>query len=308
MSLIKNHVLSEAALDARRRNGQQSRGAVTTQGRERTRAASLKHGIYSKERDQALRSLGEDPAELDELIAGSYEQWRPDNDQQTGLVEQLAHLQWRMARAARMQERLAARHVKRSEADQREQNDAALDRWAEMEESLELVAQHALRPDFYASPAYLSRYPDAFDYQLFEPSPMISVLLHSLRLPKNLPPASAPLPDGALNDADWHAYLAWLEEQSLGARDEDEGEYGDLGEGGEESNGLDEGEETGDDSEDDVPYPDIPVGRGGRARRPAPTTDGHGARGSPAPARGARQIPQCTAVSGSARPRGSSSE
>src|SRR5208283_4446198 len=93
MALIKEHEMTEDGREARRRNGRKSRGAATAQGKERSRAANLRHGLYSQERDEALRALGEDPADLAELMAGAYEQWRPVNAQQAGLVERLAHLQ-----------------------------------------------------------------------------------------------------------------------------------------------------------------------------------------------------------------------
>ena len=81
MSLIDPHTLTEEGRAARRRNGGRSRGAVTPEGKERSRAANLKHGLYSKEKEQALRALGEDPADLAELIAGCYRQWAPANRQ-----------------------------------------------------------------------------------------------------------------------------------------------------------------------------------------------------------------------------------
>jgi hypothetical protein len=240
MALIKQHTLTEQGRQARRRNGRQSRGAATAPGKERTRAANLKHGIYSQERDQALRSLGEDPAMLEEFMEGSYEQWRPENRQQSGLVEQLAHLQWRMGRAVRMQERLAAAQVQKAEAAHQQQAEVARARWVEMLETLATLAEHALRPDFYASPAYIYNFLNTFDDEMFQPSESILVLLHRLQEPPNLPPAQEPPPDGAPEDDSWLAYLNDLEEQRAEEREED-------------------GEQEG---EDEVPFPDIPVAEG----------------------------------------------
>ena len=64
--------------------------------------------------------MGEDLAELAALVKGAYAQWRPANAFQSNLAEQLAHLQWRLQLAVRMQETLTAEHVKKVEADRHE--------------------------------------------------------------------------------------------------------------------------------------------------------------------------------------------
>ncbi len=104
MALIKNHKKTEENRSARRRNGRQSQGATTEEGKERSRAANLKHGYYSQLRDEALIALGEDPAALKALIAGAYEQFEPANPMRAAMAEHLAHLHWRMLRAERLQE------------------------------------------------------------------------------------------------------------------------------------------------------------------------------------------------------------
>ena len=108
MSLVKKPEMTEKNRAAHGRNGRQSRGAATPEGKERSRAANLRHGIYSQMSDEALPALGEDPAELAVLIEGAYEQWRPANASQAQMVERLARLQWRMDRAERRQDNLAA--------------------------------------------------------------------------------------------------------------------------------------------------------------------------------------------------------
>lgn len=71
MSLMKQAQSTDKKSASRRRNGRQSRGAKTAEGKERIRAANLKHGYYSKVREEALVSLGEDPKDLAALIAGA---------------------------------------------------------------------------------------------------------------------------------------------------------------------------------------------------------------------------------------------
>jgi hypothetical protein len=113
MTLVKKSAMTEKNLSAHRRNARQSRGAATPEGKERARAANLRHGYYSQINDQALTALGEDPQALAALIAGANEQWRPANPHQAWITERLARLQWKIDRADRMQENAMARAVQR---------------------------------------------------------------------------------------------------------------------------------------------------------------------------------------------------
>ena len=228
MALINPHTLTEEGRAARRRNGGRSRGALTPEGKERSRAANLKHGLYSKEKEQALRALGEDPADLADLIAGSYQQWEPPNRQQADLVERMAHLEWRMNRAARREENLQARHLEKVAAERREKTlqlryhnqDQVTWRWQ--------AGSHALRPDFYATPGCIARFHKAFAGEMQPRLEQILDLLHRLREPEHLPPRAATLPPEAATDASWEESLA-----------------------------LD-----GEDEVEDVPPPDIPIAEG----------------------------------------------
>ena len=67
MALVEQ-TMTEKNLEAHRRNGRQSHGAATPEGKERARAANLRHGYYSDMRDDALVALGEDPADLAALV------------------------------------------------------------------------------------------------------------------------------------------------------------------------------------------------------------------------------------------------
>ena len=92
MALVQTPKMTDKNLAAHRQNGRQSRGASTPQGKERARAANLRHGYYSKINDQALTALGEDPQALAALIDGAHEQWRPANPHQAWITERLARL------------------------------------------------------------------------------------------------------------------------------------------------------------------------------------------------------------------------
>ncbi len=110
MALTAKRRTTEKTLARSRRNGGKSRGAATPQGKARAARANLRHGFYAQARQGALAALGEDPAEYAELM----------NSLQTNLVEGLeAQLKgligdtlWRIKRAVRMQNGLAAKRVK----------------------------------------------------------------------------------------------------------------------------------------------------------------------------------------------------
>jgi len=217
MALIKEHEKTEQGREARRRNGRKSRGAATPAGKERSRAAHLRHGIYSQERDEALRALGEDPADLAELIAGAYEQWRPANAQQARVVERTAHLQWRMDRAARRQDHVQAEHLRKVEADRREKTLNLRYHENDMVGFLSTLIGHAARPDFFAPPAYIAQFSRAFREEMQERLEQILELLHQLRGPENPIAAGAPLPADAASDECWQEFLALMEERGIEA-------------------------------------------------------------------------------------------
>jgi len=68
MSLVKKPVLTEEKLAANRRNWGLSQVPATAEGRERIGAAHLRHGLYAKAQEPALRGWGEDPAQFEELL------------------------------------------------------------------------------------------------------------------------------------------------------------------------------------------------------------------------------------------------
>ena len=111
MPLIKNREMTEKQLAAIRRNQKLSHGPVTAEGRERIRAAHLRHGFYAQAEEVAMRALGEDPAQFQELLEGLWETYNPTDAAQEGLVIRLARATWLMNRADRMQEGYAVRQA-----------------------------------------------------------------------------------------------------------------------------------------------------------------------------------------------------
>ena len=202
MPLIEQ-TMTEKNLAAHRANARQSHGAVTPAGKENARAANLRHGYYSRERDQALRALGEDPAELDALIAGTREQFRPVNAFQTSLTDRIAHLQWRIQRAERMQESLAVEYLRAWDLRRHAQGDHLKHRYSDDRGVLERIQSDAQRPDFYTWSGYIADFNQSFRGDKSAPVRDIRRLLHRLEKPQALPVAAGPLPEGATDDESW---------------------------------------------------------------------------------------------------------
>jgi hypothetical protein len=203
MALIKDRQTTEKNRSARQRNGRQSRGAATAAGKERSRAANLKHGYYSQIRDEALVALGEDPAALAALIAGAHEQWRPANPHQAWITERLARLQWKIDRSDRMQENAMARAVQRV-ADRRA--DTALKtryRYADVHNPLSMISCDTLRPDYYTPPGYFVNFARALKVNPGPRMDEILRLLHRLREPEGYQPFTGRLRAGATTHREW---------------------------------------------------------------------------------------------------------
>src|SRR5208283_5055220 len=98
MPLTKRREMSEKQKAAARANGGRSRGPVSRAGRERIRAANLRHGLYSQAEDVVLASLGEDAQEFARLRQGLWESWPRAA---APLVEGLAAAIWKLERTDR---------------------------------------------------------------------------------------------------------------------------------------------------------------------------------------------------------------
>ena len=148
MALIEQ-TMTEKNLEAHQRNAQQSHGAATAEGKERARAANLRHGYYSEMRDQALVALGEDPEGLAALAEGARQQFRPTNAYQEWITGRIASLQWRIQRSERLQESKAAAHIRRAEEKRREAAEELRVAYAGVQDFLESLRRAVARPDFY---------------------------------------------------------------------------------------------------------------------------------------------------------------
>ena len=211
MSLVKKPVMTGKNLSAHRRNAQRSGGATTPQGKERGRAANLRHGAYSQIRDEALLALGENPAQFAALVDGAHDQWRPANPFQGWIVERLARLQWRVQRAERMQESLAAQRIERALKPRREATLELRRRYVPRADFLAILQENAARPDFYAPPGYFREFHEAFDGMPTKRTGEIHRLMHRLRKPRQFPSAPVSAPAGATTDEDWRERVEEME-------------------------------------------------------------------------------------------------
>ena len=214
MALTQPPQMTEKNLNAHRRNARKSRGATTPQGEERARAANLRHGYYSKINDRALKSLGEDPRALADLIAGAHEQWRPANAQQAWIAGRLARLQWKIDRSDRMQENAMAQAVQRV-ADRRAQR--ALHArlcYADAHGPLALISEATLRPDYYTPPGYFVSFAQSLKVNPAQRMNEILRLMHRLRRPRAFQLFTGSLPAGAMSHESWREARELFEDGS----------------------------------------------------------------------------------------------
>ncbi|MGD1155033.1 MAG: hypothetical protein ABSA41_04325 [Terriglobia bacterium] len=155
MSLVKSPRMTEKKLAANRRNRKLAHGPATAKGRERIRAAHLRHGFYAQAEEVALRALGEDPAQFQELLGRLWEKWNPTDALQEKLVARLARAVWRLDRSDRMQEGYALRQAKDVSIGREDRLHAQMMRLKMTSASLQSLAQSVAREHYVTTPADL---------------------------------------------------------------------------------------------------------------------------------------------------------
>jgi len=110
MSLVKKQEMTEKKVAANREN-QKLCHPVVDERRERIRAALRRFGYNVQAEEIAMRALGEDPADFQELLEALWEEWNPVGALQEGVVIRLARALWLLNRADRSQEGYALRRA-----------------------------------------------------------------------------------------------------------------------------------------------------------------------------------------------------
>jgi hypothetical protein len=144
--------MTEKKVAANRRNRNLSHGPATDEGRDRIRAAHLRHGFYAPAEEVAMRALGEDPAHFQELLEGLWETYNPADAAQEGLVIRLARATWLMNRADRMQEGYAVRQAQGVNQGREERLHAQMMRLKMTAESLRRLVQSVEREHYVTRP------------------------------------------------------------------------------------------------------------------------------------------------------------
>ena len=149
MSLIRKHTMTDRQLAANRQNQKLCHGALTEAGRERIRAAHLRHGFYSQAEEVALRALGEDPAEFQDLLDALWEEWQPTRGLQEELVLRLGRALWLIYRADRMQEGYALRQAQDASVGREDRRHVQMMRLKMTANTLRTLARSVERENYF---------------------------------------------------------------------------------------------------------------------------------------------------------------
>ena len=104
---------SEAQIAANRRNAQRSKGPVTPEGKERSRANALKHGLTG----EGVALTNEDAAEVERLFVALEAEMRPSGTMGRLLVRRIATQAVRMERSVLQETAALTERVLQVEAD-----------------------------------------------------------------------------------------------------------------------------------------------------------------------------------------------
>jgi hypothetical protein len=157
MSLIKKRPMTEKQPAAVRQNQKLSHGPATDEGRERIRAAHLRHGFYARAEEVAMRAVGEDPARYQELVEGFWETYQPADAVQEGLVIRLARCTWLQERADRMQEGYAVRLAQEVNVGREDRLHVRMIRLKMTVERLRRLVESVAREHYVTTPADLEK-------------------------------------------------------------------------------------------------------------------------------------------------------
>jgi hypothetical protein len=149
--------MTEKKVAANARNRKLTHGPATVEGRERIGAALLRHGFYAQAEEVAMRALGEDPTQYQELLEGLWEEWKPVGTMQEGLVIRLRRCTWLTNRADRMLEGCAVQQAQDVNSGRQDRLHAKMMRLKMTAESLGLLVQAVAREHYVTTPSDLEK-------------------------------------------------------------------------------------------------------------------------------------------------------
>jgi hypothetical protein len=193
MPLLRKRALTPQRLAAFQSNGRHSRGPATPEGIERIRAANLRHGFYSQAQGEALRALGEDPAEFEHLLESLIATWQPADEFESRLVTRLARALWRMERGDRIQESMAVAQLERLDVNVEREALRARARYEERMTRLKFLTAAVAQEDYFTGLAEIRLFDDIYGSEPKGRPEEIFILLY--RLLKTRPPDSKPADD-----------------------------------------------------------------------------------------------------------------
>ena len=199
-SLVKSPVVTPEKVAANQANGRQSQGPATPEGLDRCHDSPVRHGFYSKRTGEALRALGEDPEELEQLLESLRATWQPSDEFQKRLVERLARAIWRLERSDRVQDSIAVKQVREMNRELDRLIDKGLQAYDRKLEALEKLAEAVRDEQFVAGRNAFVAFNTAFGEQLEGlegRAGEVLTLLYQLLDPEGSHP-DAPAPDPEL--------------------------------------------------------------------------------------------------------------
>jgi hypothetical protein len=184
MSLTKKRRMTERRLSAIRRNQKLSHGRATEERHKHIRAALLRHGFDMQAEEVAMRALGENPADFQELLEALWETYQPSDAAQEGLVIRLARATWLMNRADRMQEGYALRVAREVNSGRQDRAHAQMMRLRITADSLRLLVQSVAHKHYVTTPADLEKMKNLHQEGVVkEMADMALVLFYQLQVP-----------------------------------------------------------------------------------------------------------------------------
>ena len=187
---------SDRKRQANRRNAQKSTGPRTPEGKARSRANAIKHGLLAETVLINGRDPIENPDDLNDLLNALIDHFSPRDPHQQLLVERLAICYWRLRRAYRHE----AQSIMQRRADDRSEH-AKTSRQSEGQPEPFLAALPA-----DAEFSKLIRYESLIDRELQRTLQQ----LHRAQRPEPFTPITPPPPDGTPASAGPHGSLADL--------------------------------------------------------------------------------------------------